>query len=409
MKKKNILYLVLVLVLLLGVEANAAGIKLIVNDVYLQEYPLVENSRVLLPFRTVFNSLGIDDIEWDGASRTVRAANKDRKLELTIDKKKALVDGQEIEMDQPAIIVEGRTMVPTRFVAEVFGIPVDWDPATRSVLINSAKPKNSPKQKMPGPMPQTSIDRKHYYKSFGENFPGLDEKYNGRSVLVEKDIYTKEERIMTECLDENRNIWMIVAHVDDTIWYVEEVGRDHNGFGQSNLVVYNPKTGETRKKELDGLELVKDPALKSVKKGLDKYKKKIGKNARVEYLISGSSLAHTEDYVYMEFLLNYTVLSKPEDSEYLDAWATARVRKSDLHIDFIGPYKANTIDSIELDTPYEYLGFLHIDEDYYYMYESSKDKTYRLAHNSYKREELKGLGDKPRKMYERETIESHPK
>jgi len=38
-----------------------------------------------------------------------------------------LVDGEQIETDVPAQIIEGRTMVPIRFVAEELGAEVDWN------------------------------------------------------------------------------------------------------------------------------------------------------------------------------------------------------------------------------------------------------------------------------------------
>lgn len=44
-----------------------------------------------------------------------------------------LVEGQAIETDQPAVIVDSRTMVPVRVVAETLGSTVDWDGETKTV------------------------------------------------------------------------------------------------------------------------------------------------------------------------------------------------------------------------------------------------------------------------------------
>lgn len=45
-----------------------------------------------------------------------------------------LIEGQAVETDQPAIIVDGRTMVPVRVVAEALGTTVDWDGETKTVI-----------------------------------------------------------------------------------------------------------------------------------------------------------------------------------------------------------------------------------------------------------------------------------
>lgn len=51
---------------------------------------------------------------------------------------KLFVDGKEIVCDVPPQIIDGRTMVPARYVAEALGATVEWDGANNSVLIHSA-------------------------------------------------------------------------------------------------------------------------------------------------------------------------------------------------------------------------------------------------------------------------------
>ena len=47
------------------------------------------------------------------------------------------VNGNKIETDVPPQIIEGRTMVPIRFVAEAFGAEVKWDEDNRDVIIQT--------------------------------------------------------------------------------------------------------------------------------------------------------------------------------------------------------------------------------------------------------------------------------
>ncbi|MBI2874809.1 MAG: trypsin-like peptidase domain-containing protein [Firmicutes bacterium] len=46
-----------------------------------------------------------------------------------------LVDGREVATDIPPTIIDGRTMVPVRFVSEALGAEVQWDAGTRTVRI----------------------------------------------------------------------------------------------------------------------------------------------------------------------------------------------------------------------------------------------------------------------------------
>lgn len=50
---------------------------------------------------------------------------------------KIVVDGIPLKPDVPARIIDGRTMVPARFVAEALGAWVNWNPATQTVEVDS--------------------------------------------------------------------------------------------------------------------------------------------------------------------------------------------------------------------------------------------------------------------------------
>ena len=49
---------------------------------------------------------------------------------------KVVIDGSEIEADQPAVIVDSRTMVPIRVIAETLGIEVNWEAETKTVTFS---------------------------------------------------------------------------------------------------------------------------------------------------------------------------------------------------------------------------------------------------------------------------------
>ncbi len=95
--------------------------------------------RTVVPIRAIVEALG-GTIEWDGKERKVTINFNGTTIELWIDNPKARVNGQpkwidENNHDVKPIIVNDRTMLPLRFVAESLGCKVDWDPKTRTITI----------------------------------------------------------------------------------------------------------------------------------------------------------------------------------------------------------------------------------------------------------------------------------
>jgi hypothetical protein len=58
---------------------------------------------------------------------------------LALDPIKIIVNGQEVVGDIPAQIINGRTMVPIRLVAEALDADVRWDEVKRQVVITTAE------------------------------------------------------------------------------------------------------------------------------------------------------------------------------------------------------------------------------------------------------------------------------
>ncbi|HOQ38158.1 MAG TPA: stalk domain-containing protein [Acetivibrio sp.] len=98
--------------------------------------PTIEEGRVLLPLRVVFETLGAS-IEWIDSTKTVIAKKDDITLSLQIGSNKATLNGIEVSLDVPAKIVNGRTLVPVRFVSESFKADVKWNPDTKTVYVSS--------------------------------------------------------------------------------------------------------------------------------------------------------------------------------------------------------------------------------------------------------------------------------
>ncbi|MDR1643611.1 MAG: copper amine oxidase N-terminal domain-containing protein [Clostridiales bacterium] len=97
---------------------------------------LVESGRTLVPLRGVFEELGAL-VFWNGETRTVNAIRGDTVVRLTIGSKDAYVDKELKLLDVPATIIDGRTFVPLRFLSESLGCAVSWDGASYTAGIKS--------------------------------------------------------------------------------------------------------------------------------------------------------------------------------------------------------------------------------------------------------------------------------
>jgi hypothetical protein len=95
--------------------------------------------RTVVPIRAIVEALG-GTISWEGTTRKVTINFKGTTVELWIDNPKAKVNGTEVWIDAEnhsvkPIIVNDRTMLPLRFVAESLGCDVGWDNDTRTITI----------------------------------------------------------------------------------------------------------------------------------------------------------------------------------------------------------------------------------------------------------------------------------
>jgi hypothetical protein len=104
--------------------------------------PRIENGRVLVPFRAVFTPLG-GKVSWKAEKKLVVARYGLMDLRLYIGDTTARLGNKNINMDVPAKIIQGRTLVPLRFISEnLFSAHVHWDSKNKTVSISSAQEKD---------------------------------------------------------------------------------------------------------------------------------------------------------------------------------------------------------------------------------------------------------------------------
>lgn len=113
------------------------AISLYVNEKKVETttmHPVQIEGRVLVPIREVFEAMHAS-VQWHAASKTVTIQYKNTTVLLTVNDKKAMVNGMAQYMDVPAQHINGKVMIPVRFVSEALGMSVVWKGTDRSVWI----------------------------------------------------------------------------------------------------------------------------------------------------------------------------------------------------------------------------------------------------------------------------------
>ncbi|MGN0183447.1 MAG: stalk domain-containing protein [Candidatus Ornithomonoglobus sp.] len=113
---------------------NKVSVTLNGIPVSFDQNPIIEDGRTLVPLRAIFEALGAV-IDWDGDTQTVTSTKNGTVVKLKIGDNIMQKNDERIELDVPAKIVNERTLVPARAVAEAFGCKVDWNGDTQTVII----------------------------------------------------------------------------------------------------------------------------------------------------------------------------------------------------------------------------------------------------------------------------------
>ena len=93
------------------------------------------DGRTMVPLRLIFDAMGAS-VDWEADTRTITSVLGDTTVVMQVGNKIMSKNNENKELDVPPIIVDSRTLVPVRAVAEAFGAQVGWEPDTRTVKID---------------------------------------------------------------------------------------------------------------------------------------------------------------------------------------------------------------------------------------------------------------------------------
>ena len=98
--------------------------------------PIIQNDRVLVPMRAIFEGLNcsVDYTDIDG-KQIITAKNDGNTISLEIGSNEMTVNDEKVSLDTVPVIIDDRTLVPLRAVSEALDCNVDWDGDTKTVAI----------------------------------------------------------------------------------------------------------------------------------------------------------------------------------------------------------------------------------------------------------------------------------
>ncbi|WP_313639424.1 copper amine oxidase N-terminal domain-containing protein [Paenibacillus sp.] len=145
MKRLFSLFSISLLALILAVPAFAASKPI---DVYINGSkvsftagsPYLANNSVLVPFRVVFEKLGLQ-VLWDAKTGTVTGKSSNLAITLKIGSNRATVNGTVKKLTTAPVSSAGTTYIPLRFIAEATGGTAVWNSTSRSVQITTPASK----------------------------------------------------------------------------------------------------------------------------------------------------------------------------------------------------------------------------------------------------------------------------
>ena len=96
--------------------------------------PVIVNGRTLVPIRAIIEEFN-GTVGWDEPSKTVTLSVYDDVVKLVIDSKTAYYNGKAHQLDVAPAVINERTMLPIRFIAQSFNFGIAWDDKTQTVSV----------------------------------------------------------------------------------------------------------------------------------------------------------------------------------------------------------------------------------------------------------------------------------
>lgn len=132
---KRLLFVLIIFTLLFNFPASAyvrydAPYTLLVNSniIKTEGNSIVYDTTAYAPVRFFLNAIGIYDIHWDDLHRSVTFTCEDKTVTLFEGNSLGLINEETVYIGGGVVLRNERILVPVRFIAELFGFYIEWDP-----------------------------------------------------------------------------------------------------------------------------------------------------------------------------------------------------------------------------------------------------------------------------------------
>lgn len=103
--------------------------------------PYIINGRTLVPIRAIVEEMG-GTVDWDSHNNMAVLIFRGNTIKLILNSTTAYLNDISQILDVAPIEINGRTMLPVRFIAESFGFDVKWNGLTEEIRISEQEENN---------------------------------------------------------------------------------------------------------------------------------------------------------------------------------------------------------------------------------------------------------------------------
>lgn len=132
----NIIFLLILCTSYVNTYAREISVFIDDSKIEFSDSPIIQNGNTLVPMRDIFEVLGFE-VFWNNEIKNIQAVKENVLIDLTIDNTTAFRNDEAFKLDAAPVIINEKTMIPLRFVAESTQSIVEWDAKNKSVIINT--------------------------------------------------------------------------------------------------------------------------------------------------------------------------------------------------------------------------------------------------------------------------------
>ncbi|HEY9062813.1 MAG TPA: copper amine oxidase N-terminal domain-containing protein [Pseudobacteroides sp.] len=137
--------------------------------------PVIKDGRTLIPIKALIEQLG-GSVTWSGSEKKISINLNSKLIELWINSNTVSINGVKKKSDSSPSIINSRTFVPLRLIAESLGCKVNWNPKEKNITLEYGNLDDITINPVPAPTP--TINSKKVNVNFNDLYNTNDFRLN---------------------------------------------------------------------------------------------------------------------------------------------------------------------------------------------------------------------------------------